>query len=157
MMLVDTAESQRPKIAEAERRSKARVILALSASTKPNLRRREVAMMKHYQVSPRMAQAVTYNGAVHIAGQVANNRKAGIEDQTRQVLAKIDALLAEAGTSKSKLVAVNVFLPHITDFEAMNIVYDAWVDPERPPARACVEARLADPDLRIEMTAIAAV
>ncbi len=156
-MLVATVESQRPKIAEAERRSKARVILTLSASTKPNLQRREVAMMKHYQVSPRMAQAVTYNGAVHIAGQVANNRKAGIEDQTRQVLAKIDALLAEAGTSKSKLVAVNVFLPHITDFEAMNIVYDAWVDPERPPARACVEARLADPDLRIEMTAIAAV
>ncbi|MCP3476834.1 RidA family protein [Bradyrhizobium sp. CCGUVB1N3] len=114
-------------------------------------------MMKHYKVSPRMAQAVMYNGAVHIAGQVADNRKAGIEDQTRDVLAKIDALLAEAGTNKSRLVAVNVFLPHITDFEAMNRIYDAWVDPERPPARACVEARLADPDLRIEITAIAAL
>ena len=114
-------------------------------------------MMKHYQVGPRMAQAVTYNGAVHIAGQVANNRKADIEGQTRDVLAKIDALLAEAGTSKSKLVAVNVFLPHITDFEAMNRVYGAWIDPARPPARACVEARLADPDLRIEITAIAAL
>jgi enamine deaminase RidA (YjgF/YER057c/UK114 family) len=114
-------------------------------------------MMKHYQVGPRMAQAVTYNGAVHIAGQVADNRKAGIEAQTRDVLAKIDALLSEAGTSKSKLVAVNIFLPHITDFEAMNLVYDAWVDPDRPPARACVEARLADPNLRIEITAIAAL
>lgn len=114
-------------------------------------------MMKHYKVSPRMAQAVLYNGAVHIAGQVADNRNASIEEQTRDVLAKIDALLTEAGTNKSKLVAVNVFLPHITDFEAMNRVYDAWVDPERPPARACVEARLADPNLRIEMTAVAAL
>ena len=114
-------------------------------------------MIKHYQVGPRMAQAVSYNGAVHIAGQVADDRKAGIEAQTRSVLAKIEALLAEAGTDKSRLVAVNVFLPHISDFEAMNKVYDAWIDPARPPARACVEARLADPDLRIEMTAIAAV
>jgi enamine deaminase RidA (YjgF/YER057c/UK114 family) len=114
-------------------------------------------MIKHYKVSSRMAQAVTYNGAVHIAGQVADNRKAGIEEQTRDVLAKIDALLAEAGTNKSKLIAVNVFLPHITDFEAMNRVYDDWIDSARPPARACVEARLADPDLRIEMTAIAAL
>ena len=114
-------------------------------------------MIKHYQVGPRMAQAVSYNGAVHIAGQVADDRKAGIEAQTRSVLAKIEALLAEAGTDKSRLVAVNVFLPHISDFEAMNKVYDAWIDPARPPARACVEARLADPDLRIAMTAIAAV
>jgi len=104
-----------------------------------------------------MSQAVVYGGMVHIAGQVANDRKAGIESQTRDVLAKIDQLLAEAGTSKSRLVAVNVFLPQIGDFEAMNSIYDAWVDPERLPARACVEARLADPDLRIEITAVAAV
>jgi enamine deaminase RidA (YjgF/YER057c/UK114 family) len=100
---------------------------------------------------------VAYGGMVHIAGQVANDRKAGIEGQTRDVLAKIEALLAEAGTSKSKLVAVNIFLPQIGDFETMNRIYDAWVDPERLPARACVEARLADPDLRIEVTAVAAV
>jgi enamine deaminase RidA (YjgF/YER057c/UK114 family) len=55
------------------------------------------------------------------------------------------------------LLAVNVLLPHITDFDAMNNVYDAWIDKTNPPARACFEARLADPDLRIEMTAIAAV
>ena len=54
-------------------------------------------------------------------------------------------------------MAVNVFLPHITDFEAMNSVYDAWIDKRFPPARACVEARLANPDLRIEITAIAAL
>lgn len=113
-------------------------------------------MIKYYQSGPRMSQAVAYGGMVHIAGQVANDRKAGIEGQTRDVLAKIEALLAEAGTNKSKLVAVNIFLPHICDFETMNRIYDAWVDPERLPARACVEARLADPDLRIEITAVAA-
>jgi enamine deaminase RidA (YjgF/YER057c/UK114 family) len=114
-------------------------------------------MIRYYQSGPRMSQAVAYGGMVHIAGQVANDRKAGIEGQTRDVLAKIEALLAEAGTSKSKLVAVNIFLPQIGDFETMNRIYDAWVDPERLPARACVEARLADPDLRIEITAVAAV
>ena len=114
-------------------------------------------MIKHYQSGSRMSQAVVHGGLVYIAGQVAENRKAGVEDQTRDVLGKIESLLREAGTDKTKLLAVNVFLPHISDFDAMNGVYDAWVAPGPPPARACVEARLADPDLRIEVTAIAAV
>lgn len=114
-------------------------------------------MIQRYQAGSRMSQAVAANGFVFVAGQVAENRKAGIEAQTRDVLDKIDQLLAEAGTGKAKLVAVNVFLPHITDFDAMNAVYDAWIDPANPPARACVEARLADPDLRVEMTAVAIV
>lgn len=113
--------------------------------------------IKRYQVGSRMSQGVVANGVLHIAGQVPNDRKASIENQTQEVLAKIDALLSEAGTDKSKLVAVNVFLPNIVDFDAMNSVYDAWIDPANPPARACVEARLADPDLRVEMTATALV
>ena len=112
-------------------------------------------MIQRYQSGSRMSQAVSANGFVFVAGQVAEDRKADIAGQTRDVLAAIDALLAEAGTSKAKLVAVNVFLPHITDFDAMNEVYDAWSDRANPPARACVEARLADPDLRVEMTAVA--
>jgi len=114
-------------------------------------------MIKRYSVGPRMSQAVVCAGMVHIAGQVAEDRKAGIVAQTASVLAKIDALLKEAGSDRSKLVAVNVFLPHITDFEAMNSVWDAWIDPANPPARACVEARLADPDLRVEMAAVASL
>jgi len=112
-------------------------------------------MIKRYVVGSRMSQAVAAGGMVHIAGQVADDRKAGIVSQTQQVLAKIDALLKEAGSDRSKLIAVNVFLPHITDFDTMNSVYDSWIDPANPPARACVEARLADPDLRVEMTAVA--
>jgi len=112
-------------------------------------------MIQRYQAGSRMSQAVSANGFVFVAGQVADDRKAGIAGQTRDVLAKIDALLAEAGTARAKLVAVNVFLPHVTDFDAMNEVYDGWIDPANPPVRACVEARLADPDLRVEMTAVA--
>jgi enamine deaminase RidA (YjgF/YER057c/UK114 family) len=114
-------------------------------------------MIQRIQAGSRMSQAVVHNGLVYIAGQVANDPKAGIEGQTRDVLAKVDALLQAAGTDKSKLLSVNVFLPAIVDFDAMNSVYDRWIDPQNPPARACVEARLAVPDLRIEITAIAAV
>lgn len=111
--------------------------------------------IKRYQVGSRMSQGVAAGGILYIAGQVADNGKASVEEQTREVLAKIDAVLAEAGTNKSRLLAVNVFLPNIDDFAAMNTVYDPWIDPANPPARACVEARLADSDLLVEMTAVA--
>lgn len=114
-------------------------------------------MIKRFQVGTRMSQAVAHGDTLYVAGQVANATKASIEDQTRDVLGKIDALLKEAGTDRSKLVAVNVFLVNIADFGAMNSVYDTWIDPQNPPARACIEARLANPDLRVEMTAIAAL
>lgn len=114
-------------------------------------------MIKRFKVGSRMSQAVVAGNHIHIAGQVADERKTPVESQTKQVLDKIDALLAEAGGSKSDLVAVNIFLPNISDFDAMNQVYDAWIDPANPPARACVEARLADPDLRIEITAVGLV
>lgn len=111
-------------------------------------------MIKRFVVGSRMSQAVSYGNMIHIAGQVADDRRASLEVQTRQVLDKIEKLLIEAGGSRSKLLAVNVFLSHIGDFDAMNAVYDAWIDPANPPARACVEARLADPNLRVEMTAV---
>lgn len=114
-------------------------------------------MIKRFSVGPRMSQAVVCGGMVHVAGQVADDRKAGVVEQTASVLAKIEALLKAAGSDRSKLVAVNVFLPNIADFDAMNSVWDAWIDPANPPARACVEARLADPDLRVEMTAVASL
>lgn len=114
-------------------------------------------MISRFQTGPRMSQAVVHGDTVYIAGQVADDRKASLKNQTQQVLAKIDVLLKTASTDRSQLLAVNVFLPHITDFDAMNEVYDAWVDKKSASVRACIEARLADPDLRIEITAIAAL
>jgi enamine deaminase RidA (YjgF/YER057c/UK114 family) len=113
-------------------------------------------MIQRFQKGARMSQAVVHAGTVYIAGKVARDSKGSLEAQTQDVLDQIDALLTEAGSAKSKLLAVNIYLPAIADFDAMNVVYDGWVDKENPPVRACVEARLADPDLRIEITAIAA-
>lgn len=105
----------------------------------------------------RFAAAVRHNDTLYIAGMTAETTDGSIEVQTREVLAKIDDLLAKAGTSRDRLLSVNVYLAHITDFDAMNRVYDEWLDKANMPVRATVEARLAIPDLRVEMTAIAAV
>ncbi|MDF2621631.1 MAG: endoribonuclease [Xanthobacteraceae bacterium] len=114
-------------------------------------------MIKRHQAGSRMSQAVVAGNMVFISGQVADDPRGSILQQTGDVLAKIERLLAQAGATKSDLVNVGVFLPNIVDFDAMNSVYDAWIDPSNPPARACVEARLADPDLRIEITAVALI
>lgn len=103
------------------------------------------------------ASAVRHRDTLYIAGIIADTMDGSIEVQTREVLAKIDGLLGRGGTSKDKLLSVNVYLPHITDFEAMNRVYAEWLDTANMPVRATVEARLAIPSLRVEMTAIAAV
>ena len=112
-------------------------------------------MPKRIDPGPRMSQVVVHADTIYLSGQVADT-KGDITVQTSSVLAKIDKLLAQAGASRSNLLSVTVLLPHIIDFGAMNAVYDKWIDPQNPPARACYEARLADPDLRIEITAIAA-
>lgn len=113
--------------------------------------------VKYIDPNSRMSKGTVFNGILHISGQVANDRKSSIEQQTAEVLARITAIIEKAGGKKSDLLAINVFLPHIVDFNAMNEVYDAWIGSDIPPARACVEARLADPDLRVEMTAVCAI
>ena len=105
----------------------------------------------------RFAAAVRHNDTLYIAGQVADTPAAGVEQQTREVLNKIDGLLVKGGSSKAKLLSVNVYLSNIADFDAMNKAFDAWVDTANLPTRATVEARLASPDLRVEMTAVAAI
>ena len=109
------------------------------------------------QPGKRMSQAVIHGNTVYLAGQVATDYAGSIEKQTGEVLAAIDKLLAEAGTSKSKVLSCQVVLNNIADFAAMNTVYDAWIDPANPPARAAIEARLAHPSLKVEIIAIAAL
>ncbi len=113
-------------------------------------------MVQRFESGKRMSQVVVHGDTVYVSGQVADNAKGSIEEQTRDILSKIERLLGLAGVSKSDLLMVNVYLPSIADFDAMNSVYDAWIDPANPPGRACIEARLADPDLRIEITCVAA-
>ena len=103
-----------------------------------------------------MSQAVAHSSVVYMAGQVADTRSGDPAVQNCAVPAKIDALLKHAGSDRIRLLSVSVFLAHIHDFEAMNAVYDQWVKDSVPPGRVCTEARLADPALRIEVSAVGA-
>jgi enamine deaminase RidA (YjgF/YER057c/UK114 family) len=93
---------------------------------------------------------------VYLAGQVAEERKADITLQTRSVLAQIDRLLGEAGTDKTKILSATIYLADMSDYQAMNAVWDQWVPAGETPARATVEAKLAHPDYRVEMQFVAA-
>lgn len=105
----------------------------------------------------RMSQLVMHNDTVYLAGQVAKNAAgASVTEQTKDILATIDSLLAEAGTDKSKLLSVTIWLASIGDFDEMNAVWDAWISPGNAPARACVEARLASSKFTVEIGVIAA-
>ncbi len=104
----------------------------------------------------RMSQIVIHGDTVYLAGQVASDAHADIRTQTRQVLEKIDTLLSEAGTDNSKILTAQVWLASMGYFAQMNEVWDAWLPEGVAPARACIEARLASPDLLVEIGVIAA-
>ncbi len=87
---------------------------------------------------PRMSQIVIHGDTVYTAGQIADDSSQDLAGQTRQVLAKIDGLLAEAGSDKSKILKSTIWLSDISRFDEMNSVWDAWVDTDNPPVRACV-------------------
>ena len=98
-----------------------------------------------------------YGGVAYLAGQVPSDATQDITGQTRQVLAAIDALLARAGSDKSRILMAQIFLADVADFAAMNSAWDAWVAPGATPARATVVSpRLATPDYKVEIAVIAA-
>lgn len=105
---------------------------------------------------PRMSQVVIHDNTVYLQGLSADDESLDVKGQTRQILAKIDALLAEAGTDKSKLLSANIWLTDIGAWSQMNEVWDAWVSPGNAPARATVEARLARPGWKVEIMVQAA-
>lgn len=105
----------------------------------------------------RMSKAVVHAGTVYLAGQVADDPKADMATQTQQVLDKIEGYLQQAGTSKSNLLSATIYVTDMRNFKDMNTVWDAWVDSSNTPARATVEARLAHPELLVEIMVIAAV
>ena len=114
-------------------------------------------MIQRFDVGTRLSEMAVHNGVAYLAGQVAGDASQDIAGQTRQVLAAIDALLARAGTDKSRLLRVEIFLADLADFPAMNEVWDAWVPKDHAPPRATVQARLARPQWKVEMVATAAV
>ncbi len=114
-------------------------------------------MVQRIDVGARMSEAAIHNGTVYLAGQIAEDATQDIAGQTRQVLAAIDALLAKAGTDKSKILMTQIFLKDLADFPGMNSVWDAWVAPGHTPPRATVQAHLAKPEWKLEIVVTAAV
>jgi enamine deaminase RidA (YjgF/YER057c/UK114 family) len=111
--------------------------------------------IKRSKVGARMSQCVVHGDTVYLAGQVADDPNADVAGQTKQILAKVDGLLAEAGSDKSKLLSATVWLSDIRAFDEMNKIWDAWISPGNTPARACVEAKLARPNLLVEIGFVA--
>ena len=103
------------------------------------------------------ARAVVHGGLVYLSGHVSSNPQGTVGDQTRDILAALDRDLAEAGTDKSKLLSVTIWLSDISTFDEMNVAWDAWVDHDHLPARATVEAQLADRVYKVEIGGIAAI
>ena len=114
-------------------------------------------MIQRYEVGPRLSEMAVHNGVAYLAGQIPDDGSADIRVQTAQTLAAIDALLAQAGTDKSRILRAEIFLADIRDIGAMNEVWDAWVVPGHTPPRATVQARLAQADWKIEIVVTAAV
>jgi enamine deaminase RidA (YjgF/YER057c/UK114 family) len=111
--------------------------------------------IRRIEPGPRMSQAVVHGGIAYLAGQVGAPG-ASVTEQTRAVLAQVDRLLAEAGSDKSRILAATIWLAEIGTFAEMNAVWDAWVDPAHPPARATGECNLAAPEYKVEIIVTAA-
>ena len=114
-------------------------------------------MVQRFEVGTRLSEMAVHNGVCYLAGQVAADASQDISGQTQQVLAAVDALLARAGTSKSKLLMVQIFIKDLADFPAMNAVWEAWLPAGQAPPRATVKADLAKPEWRVEMVVTAAL
>jgi enamine deaminase RidA (YjgF/YER057c/UK114 family) len=113
--------------------------------------------IERFEVGPRMSQAVVHGGVAYLAGIVADDLVPSVADQTRQILGKIDRLLAMVGSDKTRVLKANIWLADISRFDEMNAVWDGWVAKGSPPARATVEARLAGPTYLVEIMVEAAV
>ena len=106
--------------------------------------------------TPRMSRIVEHNGTFYLCGQVAKDATKIIKEQTVTTLEKVEELLNKAGSDKRHILSVTIYIRDMKDFAAMNEVWDAWVEEGHQPARACVEARMARPELLVEMSVVAA-
>lgn len=114
-------------------------------------------MVQRFDIGPRMSEMTVHNGVCYLAGQVAVGGATDIVGQTREVLAAVDALLAKAGSDKTKVLRAEIFLADMADFAGMNSVWDEWVVAGHTPARATVQAALARPQWKVEIIITAAL
>ncbi|MDJ0978146.1 MAG: RidA family protein [Erythrobacter sp.] len=113
-------------------------------------------MIKRIDENPRMSQAVIHGGLVYLSGQIDPSMAPSVTGQTRAILTRIDDLLKQAGSGKDRLIGAQIWLTDMRCFDEMNAVWDDWIGGQNAPARATVEARLAHPDLLVEIAVTAA-
>ncbi len=108
-------------------------------------------------VGPRMSKAVVHGNTIYVAGQVADTTAGqSVTDQTREIVGMIDAILAEAGSDKTKILFATIYLTDISTFGEMNAIWDTWVVQGHTPARATLEAKLVAPQYKVEIAVTAA-
>jgi len=105
----------------------------------------------------RMSRIVTHNDTVYLCGQVCKDATKDITEQTITMLEKVDDLLLQAGSDRQHMLSATIYVRDMKDFAAMNAVWDDWIPEGHAPARACVEARMARPELLVEISVVAAV
>ena len=115
-------------------------------------------MINRFNVESRYSDMAVFNGVAYLAGQVANDLSQDIAAQMVEVLAIIDTLLAQANTDKSRILMATIYLTDLTDYASMNVVWDAWVSDIKghAPPRASVQAKLVNPDYKVEIVITAA-
>ena len=113
--------------------------------------------MTRIDQNARRSRALVHHGIAYLSGQVPDDRSQDVAGQTRQVLAKVDELLGQAGTDRSRMLSAQIWLKTMDDFAAMNAVWDAWVVPGQTPTRCCGKVELNDPACRVEIVVVAAV
>jgi enamine deaminase RidA (YjgF/YER057c/UK114 family) len=111
----------------------------------------------HIDQNARRSRAVVHNGLVYTAGQVPDDMSQDVTGQTRQVLAKIDDLLKQAGTDRSRVLTAQIWLRTIEDLAAMNAVWDAWVIQGKTPTRCCGKVEMNNPNCRVEIFVVATI
>ncbi|MEO9656396.1 RidA family protein [Marinomonas sp.] len=112
--------------------------------------------IERMEVGQRMSRIVKHNGTIYLCGQVAADASAGVQEQTKTMLDKVETLLEQAGSDKSHILSATIYIRDMKDFSAMNEIWDAWVPAGAAPARACVEARMARAELLVEVSVVAA-
>jgi enamine deaminase RidA (YjgF/YER057c/UK114 family) len=114
--------------------------------------------VQRLRTETRYSEIVIHNGTVYLAGQLADDYRGDIVQQTRETLANIERMLDEAGTDKTRILSVTIYLKDLDrDYAGLNQVWDAWVAQGSAPARACVEAKMYKPEVLVEMTVVAAL
>ncbi|GGP61783.1 hypothetical protein GCM10009347_29980 [Shewanella algicola] len=108
-------------------------------------------------VGTRMSSIVIHNNTVYLCGQVAKDKFSNIETQTSTMLNEVDALLAQAGSNREHILSTTIYLKDMGDYDAMNQVWDQWLPQGHAPARACVQAAIAEPEYLVEISVIAAL